>query len=125
MINIILISFGTGLGGVSRYLMSTYVYRLLGQQFPYGTLIVNAIGSLLIGFLSVIIIDRYPIIGPQLRAFLLIGFIGGYTTFSTFSLETLTLFENGDWIIGILNILLSIGLCLSLTWLGIVGARQL
>lgn len=125
MINTLLIFFGAGVGGVFRYWISTMSYWVLGRQFPYGTLIVNASGCFLMGLLFTLILDRFDGIGPQLRSFLLIGFLGGYTTFSSFSIETLSLFENGEWFSGSLNIFLSVTLCLFLTWLGIIGGKQL
>ena len=108
VVNTLLIFFGAGTGGVFRYWISNGIYWLLGRQFPYGTLVVNATGSFLMGFLFALILERFDGIGPQLRALLLIGFLGGYTTFSSFSIETLNLFENGAWISAILNIFISI-----------------
>jgi CrcB protein len=77
------------------------------------------------GLLFVLVIERFDGLGPQLRSFLLIGLLGGYTTFSSFSIETFNLFENGAWLSGSLNILLSISLCIFATLLGVVGGRQL
>lgn len=125
MVNTLLIFFGAGLGGVFRYWISKGVYGVLGEQFPYGTLFVNASGSFLMGLLFVLIMERFDGIGPQLRALLLIGFLGGYTTFSSFSIETLALFESGAWLSALLNIVVSVVLCISLVWLGVIGARQL
>jgi CrcB protein len=120
-----LIFLGSGLGGVLRYWISHSVYGLLGRQFPYGTLFVNVSGSFLMGLLYVVILERFDGIGPQLRALFLIGFLGGYTTFSTFSIETLTLFESGAWLSALLNTLLSVLLSLLAVWLGVLGGRQL
>jgi CrcB protein len=125
VIHTLLIFFGAGVGGVCRYWLSNGTYWLIGRQFPYGTLIVNVTGSFLMGLLFVLIMERFDGIGPQLRSLLLIGFLGGYTTFSSFSIETLILFENGAWLSGCLNIILSIVLCISLAWLGMIGGRQL
>ena len=123
--NSLLIFFGAGLGGFVRYWVSTGVYSFLGRNFPYGTLVVNSSGSFLMGLLFALIVERFDGIGPQLRALLLIGFLGGYTTFSSFSIETLNLFESGAWINATLNIFLSVTLCITLTWLGVLGGRQL
>lgn len=125
MINTLLIFFGAGLGGVFRFWISNGAYLLLGRQFPYGTLVVNVTGSFLMGFLYILILERFDAIGQPLRAFLLIGFLGGYTTFSAFSMETLILIEGGELFRAVLNISLSVSLCILLTWLGVIGARQL
>jgi len=77
------------------------------------------------GLLFVLVVERFDGIGPQLRSLLLIGFLGGYTTFSSFSIETLNLIENGDWYRAGMNILLSVTLCIFLTWLGMIGGRKL
>lgn len=125
MINTLLIFLGAGIGGVFRYWVSNGVYWLMGRQFPYGTLVVNASGCFLMGLLFVLTLERFDGIGPQLRSLLLIGLLGGYTTFSSFSIETLNLFESGAWVSATLNIFISVVLCLVLTWLGVLGGRQL
>lgn len=125
MSNTFLIFIGAGLGGISRYWTSNGVYLLLGRNFPFGTMIVNATGCLLMGLLYTLILERFNGIEQQLRFLLLIGFLGGYTTFSSFSIETINLYESGDWLNANLNILLSFIICISLTWLGIFLGRQL
>ena len=125
MINSALIFIGAGFGGVFRYWMSNGVYWLVGRQFPYGTLVVNVSGCFLMGLLFVLILERFDGVGPQLRSLLLIGLLGGYTTFSSFSIETLNLFENGAWMSAFLNIFLSVILCIAAAWLGLIGGRQL
>jgi CrcB protein len=125
MLNILLIFLGAGIGGVMRYLVSNITYNMLGRQFPFGTLAVNVSGCFLMGLLFVLLLERFNGIGPQLRSLLLIGLLGGYTTFSSFSMETLNLFENGATVSALLNILLSIILCLAATWLGVIGGRHI
>lgn len=125
MLDTLLIFVGAGCGGVFRYWISNISYWFLGRQFPYGTLIVNVSGCFLMGLLFVLLIERFNGVGPQLRSLLLIGLLGGYTTFSSFSIETLNLFENGAPLAGVANILLSVILCLAATWLGVIGGRQL
>ncbi|OGT44664.1 MAG: camphor resistance protein CrcB [Gammaproteobacteria bacterium RIFCSPHIGHO2_12_FULL_38_11] len=125
MLNTFLIFIGAGSGGVFRFWVSNIAYWLLGRQFPYGTLIVNVSGCFLMGLLFVLLLERFDGVGPQLRSLLLIGFLGGYTTFSSFSIETLNLFESGASLSGVLNILLSVILCIAATWFGVIGGRQL
>lgn len=125
MDTISLIFIGAGLGGVLRYGVSIGIYNLFNKNFPYGTLVVNISGSFLMGFLFVLTLERFQSIAPQLRALLLIGFLGGYTTFSSFSIETINLMENANWFPAIVNILLSTILCLMAAWLGVILGRNL
>jgi CrcB protein len=121
----VLIFIGAGFGGVFRYWVSTGIYSLVGRQFPYGTLVVNVSGCFLMGLLFVLTLERFNSIGPQLRALLLIGLLGGYTTFSSFSIETINLFESGNWVSGLMNIVISTTVCIAATWLGVMGGRNL
>ncbi len=123
--NTLLIFLGAGLGGVLRFWTSQAVYFLLGRQFPYGTLVVNVTGSFAMGFLFILIAERVGEIAPQLRSLLLIGVLGGYTTFSSFSVETMSLIENGAWTSAVLNIVMNVILCLAATWIGLELGRQL
>ena len=95
MLQILAIAGGGALGAVARFGVSTSVYRWLGRDFPWGTLAVNGLGSFAMGLLFVLLLER-ALLAPELRAAVLIGFLGSFTTFSTFSLETLTLVEQGE-----------------------------
>ncbi len=121
----ILIFIGAGLGGIARYRLSNYIYSLIGKNFPYGTLLVNVTGCFFMGLVFTVLLERFNGIGSELRALLLIGFLGGYTTFSSFSMETFNLFENGAWFSAMLNILLSVFLCTIAVWAGVIGGRNL
>jgi len=118
------IAVGGGLGALLRYWVSTGAHALLGRGFPYGTLTVNVLGSLMMGFLYVWLLDRV-ITGPMVRAFLLIGLLGGFTTFSTFSIESLNLIEAGQILKAFANVLLSVTVCITAAGLGVLIARQL
>jgi CrcB protein len=124
MVNI-LIFIGAGIGGLFRYWISNGIYFLLGRQFPYGTLVVNITGCFLMGLLFVFTLERLDTFGLQLRAFLLIGLLGGYTTFSSFSIETLNLFEGGNWLAALINIFASVIVCLIAAWVGLLVGRNL
>ncbi len=124
MSQLLAIAFGGALGAVMRFVTSTGVHRLAGRDFPYGTLTVNVLGSLLMGFLYILLIERASL-SPEWRAVLLVGFLGAFTTFSTFSIETLNLVENGELMKAGLNVLLSVSFCLLAAWLGILAGRQL
>jgi fluoride exporter len=118
------IAAGSAIGGVSRYLVQGFVQRLTAGTFPVGTLLINLTGSFLLGLILRYGVDT-PTLTPEVRAFLTIGFCGGYTTFSTFSYETIALMEDGQWPRAALYVLLSVGLCLVATFFGFVAAREL
>src|SRR5207253_2850997 len=104
---------------VFRYWISNGIYFLLGRQFPYGTLVVNVSGCFLMGLLFVLTLERFDSTASSLRAFLLIGLLGGYTTFSSFSIETINLIESGNWVSAVINIFLSTIVCIAAAWLGV------
>ncbi|MBT8126630.1 MAG: fluoride efflux transporter CrcB [Gammaproteobacteria bacterium] len=124
MKTLVLIAVGGAIGAVLRYGASTGVYSLLGRGFPYGTLFVNVAGSLLIGVLSVVMLERFDI-APEWRAAVLVGVLGSFTTFSTFSIETLMLLEQGDVVRAATNVVLSVLICLIAVWFGVSLGRQI
>lgn len=111
-------------GGLTRYYLSGWIYSLLGRSFPYGTFAVNIIGAYLIGLIMEIGL-RSTAIPDALRLGLTVGFLGGLTTFSTFSYETFSLLEDGQFLVAFVNILASVAVCLLFTWLGIITVRAL
>jgi CrcB protein len=124
VIQLIAIAVGGAAGALLRFWVSTGVYGWLGRGFPWGTLAVNLLGSLAIGVLYVLFMERMNVT-PELRAGLLIGLLGAFTTFSTFSLETLNLIQGAELLKAGLNILLSVSACVLATWLGVLMARSL
>ena len=112
------------LGCLARYFLSGWVYDLIGSTLPYGTLAVNGIGAFLIGLVMEFSL-RSTAVSPDLRIGLTIGFLGGFTTFSSFSYETFRLLEGAQLPQALGNVLLSVTACLSFTFLGVVAARHL
>jgi fluoride exporter len=118
------IASGGAIGALFRFWVSSGVYSLLGRGLPYGTLAVNILGSLAMGFFYVLLLER-TLVSPELRGALLVGFLGAFTTFSTFSIETLNLLEQAELLRAGLNVLLSVTACLLACWFGLILGRQL
>ena len=112
------------LGCVSRYYLSGWTYEKLGWGFPWGTLSVNVVGAFIIGLIMELGL-RNANIPANLRIGLVTGFLGGLTTFSTFSYETFKLLETGRFLVAFSNVIISVSVCLLFTWLGIVVAKVL
>lgn len=124
MTQVLAIGIGGAIGSLLRFWMSDWVHTFAGRGFPYGTLTVNVLGCLAIGVLFVLFTEHFSD-NTVLRAGLLIGVLGGFTTFSLFSIETFGLMEQGAYIKAALNMVLSLVLCVGGTWLGIMLGRQI
>ncbi|CAH2031947.1 fluoride efflux transporter CrcB [Trichlorobacter ammonificans] len=111
-------------GGLARYYLSGWIYSLAGREFPWGTLAVNVIGAFCIGVVMELGM-RGTLLPETLRVGIAVGFLGGLTTFSTFSYETFTLLRDGQFLAAFANVLVSVLICLLCTWLGIVTVRSL
>jgi CrcB protein len=123
MVTYLLIAIGSALGGTARYWLSGAVASRIGETFPWGTIIVNISGSLAIGFFATLTgPDGRVFVPGQWRQFFMIGICGGYTTFSSFSLQTLNLVQDGEWLPAAANVLISVVFCLLGVWLGHAGA---
>jgi CrcB protein len=120
--NLLLVGMGGFLGSVGRYLVGGWTHRLLGVGFPFGTLAVNILGCLAMGFLAGLAETR-QVLTPEVRLFLLLGVLGGFTTFSSFGYETFAFARDGEYFIAGLNVLLQIALGLASVWLGYSASR--
>ena len=119
MLNYILVMLGGALGSGARFWVSGIVAERAGEFFPLGTLAVNVTGSFIVGFFAAFSDPEGPfLVPPRFRQFFMIGICGGYTTFSSFSLQTLDLVRDGDWSKACLNTLLSFTCCLAAVWFG-------
>ena len=117
------IAIGSALGGVARFWFSGVIARQFGETFPWGTLIVNVTGSFAIGFFATLTDPEGRYLVPvSFRQFFMIGICGGYTTFSSFSLQTLTMARDGEWLYAGMNALLSFVCCMVAVWLGHLAA---
>ena len=118
----VLVGLGGCLGANARYLLVNCIGARYGLSFPYGTLVINVTGSFLIGLFLVLISERFQV-HPNWRLFFSVGFLGGYTTFSTFSFESLVLIQHSSWFLGLVNIVGSVVLGLVATLSGMIIAR--
>ena len=122
MVNLSLVFVGGGIGAVARYWMQGFVYRFMSGIFPYGTIAVNVLGCFIIGLLMTGMEERF-MVNPSLRIFITVGILGGFTTFSSFSFETIALFQDGEVFFGMLNIVASVVICLSATYIGVFTGK--
>ena len=120
----IAIAAGGALGAVARFAMSHQVYQTFGRDFAWGTLSVNVVGSFLMGLIAVLLVDKLDL-SNEWRAFLMVGFLGAFTTFSTFSYETMQYIQIGEISKALVNIGLSVLICLVAVWLGMLAAKQI
>ena len=122
MLGVILVAIGGAVGATARYLVSNWAAARFGAEFPYGTLIVNVVGCFIIGAFMTMTTERLSI-SPYWRLLITVGFVGGMTTFSSFSYETIHLMQEADMLRAFYNVGLNILVGFSATWLGIGVAR--
>ena len=118
------IALGAVVGASARYFISGYIARIFATTFPYGTLVINITGSLVLGFFLILAGERV-LLDPRWRLLIAIGFCGSYTTFSSYAFETFSLMEQGQWLLMAANILASNALCLAAVLAGAAIARGL
>ena len=124
MLNWLPVAIGGACGAVSRYYIAETIYAVFTRSFPYGILACNVIGSLLMGFFAVILIEKLHL-SPLWRYAIMVGFLGGFTTFSSFSLDTIQLCQQGYWQKAVAYVFLSLVLCFGATIIGILIANRL
>jgi CrcB protein len=121
---VLTISLGAIFGANARYFLSRYAAKILGPMFPYGTLIINILGSLIVGFFVIWTTERV-LINPRWRLLVVVGFCGAFTTFSSYAFETMAYFEQGQWLLMLANFLSNNVLCLGAAIAGMALARVL
>tara|TARA_B100000609_G_C17072560_1_gene359904 strand:- start:237 stop:611 length:375 start_codon:yes stop_codon:yes gene_type:complete len=123
MQDILLVGIGGFFGAISRYKLGGWVHQILDKHgFPYGTITVNIVGCFLIGLIAGLVLNK-GIIPKQMEILVVTGFLGGFTTFSAFSLETLKLMQTGHYLNALLNVLISVVLGLLAAWIGMLLAK--
>ncbi len=120
--NLIIIGVGGAFGAICRFLFSEFIHLFFDRFFPVGILLTNIVGSLLMGFLAIILFERVPH-AAELRSLILIGFLGAFTTFSTFSLDTIKLMQGEHWVAAGSNVILSVILCVGAAGAGVYFGR--
>jgi fluoride exporter len=123
-VNFVMVSLGAIVGANLRYILSRYAAKVLGPVFPYGTLIINISGSFLVGWFMIWTTERV-LVDPRWRLLLVVGFCGGFTTFSSYAFESMAYFEQGQWLLMATNILANNLLCLAAAVAGMALARVL
>lgn len=116
--------FGGSLGAAARFILSTKVMEKFGSSFPYGTLSVNVLGSFIMGLLAIVLVERLAL-DPLLKLGIFVGFLGAFTTFSSFSMETLNLFEQGHHLRAFTNMFISVLFSVFAVWLGVFIGKAL
>ncbi len=124
MRDLVIVSIGAIVGANARWVISRYAARLLGPVFPYGTLIINIAGSLIVGFFIIWTSERV-LVDPRWRLLIVVGFCGAFSTFSSYAFETMAYFEQGQWALMLANVLSNNLLCLGAVLAGMVLARVL
>ena len=122
IVNFVLVSAGAIVGANLRYILSRYAAKVLGPVFPYGTLIINMLGSFIVGWFMIWTTERV-LVDPRWRLLIVVGFCGGFTTFSSFAFETMAYFEQGQWLLMSTNLLSNNVLCLAAAIAGMALAR--
>lgn len=122
--NFVMVSLGAIVGANFRYILSRYAAKVLGPVFPYGTLIINISGSFLVGWFMIWTTERV-LVDPRWRLLLVVGFCGGFTTFSSYAFESMAYFEQGQWLLMTTNIVANNVLCLAAAVAGMALARVL
>jgi fluoride exporter len=120
----LIVAFGGAVGSMLRFWAGGYVSGRLGSRFPYGTFVINVTASFLIGFIMTVLAERTHL-SPSWRYLLVVGFLGGYSTFSSFEYETFRVFEDGEFLITALNIALSVGVGFVAVWIGAITGRTI